>query len=175
MLRPPPLLKQSTLHQCAVRSAEGHTQVLTLFGAFAARAPTAAGRQMVGLGVHPRFAHLVLRAQELGVAELGCLLANLLSERDLVRAPPPGGNSSGSSGASRPGADLALRIAVLAGSGGCGRTLLVQISLRCATLCVCMCLMGSPAAVVKDCHQQSVGDCRWMCQLLCATQAYMHS
>ncbi|KAF6265234.1 ATP-dependent helicase HrpB [Scenedesmus sp. NREL 46B-D3] len=39
---------------------------------------TATGRRMAALPAHPRFAHVVLRAQQLGVVELGCLLAALL-------------------------------------------------------------------------------------------------
>ena len=49
---------------------------------------------------------MVLRAQQLAVPELGCLLAALLSERDLLRS------SSGSSGGS---ADLGSRLRVLLG------------------------------------------------------------
>uniref|UniRef100_A0A383V6U4 ATP-dependent helicase HrpB n=1 Tax=Tetradesmus obliquus TaxID=3088 RepID=A0A383V6U4_TETOB len=77
---------------------------------------TATGRRMAALPAHPRFAHMVLRAQQLGVAELGCLLAALLSERDLFR-----GSSSSSSGSraggdgTDPGADLTTRLKVLAG------------------------------------------------------------
>jgi HrpA-like RNA helicase len=70
---------------------------------------------MAALPAHPRFAHMVLRAQQLGVAELGCLLAALLSERDLFR----GSSSSGRGGSSGtdPGADLTTRLKVLAGAG----------------------------------------------------------
>ena len=54
---------------------------------------TALGREMAALGVHPRLAHLMLRARSLGHARLGCELAGLLSERDPVRgdrgAPDP--------------------------------------------------------------------------------------
>ena len=46
---------------------------------------TALGREMAALGVHPRLAHLLLRARELGHARLGCELAALLSERDPLR------------------------------------------------------------------------------------------
>ncbi|NDG74158.1 MAG: ATP-dependent helicase HrpB [Synechococcaceae bacterium WB8_1B_136] len=40
------------------------------------------GRAMASLGLHPRLAHLLLRARELGAGGLGCALAALLSERD---------------------------------------------------------------------------------------------
>jgi ATP-dependent helicase HrpB len=48
---------------------------------------TAIGRRMVALGIHPRLAHLLLRARELGLGELGCALAALLGERDVLRGP----------------------------------------------------------------------------------------
>ena len=43
---------------------------------------TTAGRTMAGLGLSPRLAHLLLRAQACGSLDLGCELAVLLSERD---------------------------------------------------------------------------------------------
>jgi ATP-dependent helicase HrpB len=43
---------------------------------------TPAGRRMAGLGLSPRLAHLLLRAQACGSLELGCELGVLLSERD---------------------------------------------------------------------------------------------
>jgi len=46
---------------------------------------TTLGREMAALGVHPRLAHLMLRARALGHARLGCELAGVLSERDPVR------------------------------------------------------------------------------------------
>lgn len=46
---------------------------------------TEEGRRMARLGVHPRFAHMVVQGQALGCAELACLLASLLSERDVLR------------------------------------------------------------------------------------------
>ncbi|GBF89428.1 ATP-dependent helicase [Raphidocelis subcapitata] len=70
-------------------------------------AVTAAGRAMARMGVHPRFAHLVLRAREMGCAELGCVVASLLSERDILRG----------SGGGPPSADIALRLSALAGEG----------------------------------------------------------
>jgi ATP-dependent helicase HrpB len=54
---------------------------------------TALGRAMAALGVHPRLAHMLLRARTLGLARLACELAGLLSERDPLRqaggAPDP--------------------------------------------------------------------------------------
>jgi len=49
---------------------------------------TAHGRAMARLGVHPRLAHMLLRARELGAVPLGAQLAALLSERDLLRSTP---------------------------------------------------------------------------------------
>jgi ATP-dependent helicase HrpB len=46
---------------------------------------SAHGRDMARLGVHPRLAHLLLRARDLGWERLGAQLAALLSERDLLR------------------------------------------------------------------------------------------
>lgn len=44
------------------------------------------GRQMARLSVHPRLAHMLLRASDLGCLTLAADLAALLSERDLLRA-----------------------------------------------------------------------------------------
>jgi ATP-dependent helicase HrpB len=46
---------------------------------------TAHGREMARLGVHPRLAHMLLRARELRRLPLAADLAALLSERDLLR------------------------------------------------------------------------------------------
>jgi ATP-dependent helicase HrpB len=47
--------------------------------------PNDRGRRMLALPLHPRLARLVLAAEAAGVADEGCLLAALLSERDLRR------------------------------------------------------------------------------------------
>ncbi|SFS75332.1 ATP-dependent helicase HrpB [Paenibacillus sp. BC26] len=47
--------------------------------------PTAHGREMAELGMHPRLAHMVLKAKKLGLGRLACELAALLSDRDLLR------------------------------------------------------------------------------------------
>ena len=49
---------------------------------------TALGREMAALGMHPRLAHMVLRARGLGLARLACEIAAVLSERDPVRCSP---------------------------------------------------------------------------------------
>jgi len=51
---------------------------------------TSQGRSMAKLPLHPRLARLLGRAQELGYPLLGCRLAALLSERDIIRRAPPG-------------------------------------------------------------------------------------
>ena len=47
---------------------------------------TPLGRDMAALGVHPRLAHMMLRARSLGLAQLGSRIAAVLSERDPLRA-----------------------------------------------------------------------------------------
>jgi len=47
--------------------------------------PTAHGRQLAGLGLAPRLAHLVVRGKEAGHGPTACALAALLTERDLLR------------------------------------------------------------------------------------------
>ncbi len=83
-------------------------------------AVTAQGRAMAGMGVHPRLAAMVQRgsAPPLSAPELSCVMASLLSERDVM---PRGGASSGGLGGSRGGtASVALRLAVLAAVAGAG-------------------------------------------------------
>jgi ATP-dependent helicase HrpB len=67
------------------------------------------GREMTRLGVHPRLAHMLLRARETGGLPLAADLAALLSERDLLR---------GTAGARD--ADIRGRIEALRGEGESG-------------------------------------------------------
>lgn len=69
---------------------------------------TAHGKAMAGLGVHPRLAHLVLRAKDLGRTRLACRIAALIGERDILR------------GGGRRDADLRTRLEYLdeRGRGG---------------------------------------------------------
>ncbi len=46
------------------------------------------GREMAALGVHPRLAHMLLRALQFGALRMAADLAALLSERDLLRGAP---------------------------------------------------------------------------------------
>jgi ATP-dependent helicase HrpB len=62
---------------------------------------TAMGTAMAGIPVHPRLAHMMLRGAALGLDQVACALAALLSDRDFMRGR---------------GADLRLRIdAILRG------------------------------------------------------------
>lgn len=63
---------------------------------------TSGGRDMARLGVHPRLAHLLLRARDRGWERLGAELAALLSERDLLRG-----------GAAADDADIRTRIELM--------------------------------------------------------------
>ena len=62
------------------------------------------GRAMARIGTHPRLAHMLIRAQKMGVARLACDLASIVSERDLLRA-----------GVGSRDADIRLRLDVLRG------------------------------------------------------------
>ncbi len=64
-------------------------------------AVTPHGRKMAESGLHPRLAHMVIKAIPLGFGGLACELAALLSERDIFR------------GAGMADADLRLRISAL--------------------------------------------------------------
>lgn len=46
---------------------------------------TAHGKAMLALGTHPRLAHMMIRSLDWGLARGACLLAALLSERDIFR------------------------------------------------------------------------------------------
>ena len=85
----------------AMRAA---TELLTALGAIdAAGLPTEIGRRMLGLPVHPRLARMLVAEP----SPLGCALAVLIDERDVLRGRPD----------DLP-ADLSLRLLVLAGRGG---------------------------------------------------------
>lgn len=65
--------------------------LLTRLGALdAAGRITAHGREIAGVAVHPRLAHMLLRARALGELPLAANLAALLSERDLLRGSAGG-------------------------------------------------------------------------------------
>ncbi len=66
--------------------------------------PSAHGRRLAGLPLHPRLAHLLLTAQADGHATIGAEIAALLADRDVLLTDRD-----------RPDADLAARLAVLRG------------------------------------------------------------
>jgi ATP-dependent helicase HrpB len=62
------------------------------------------GRRLTRFALHPRLAHMVVRARELGAGEAACELAALLSERDMLRLQE-----------GQADADLGLRLDLLRG------------------------------------------------------------
>ncbi len=73
--------------------------------------PTALGRRMASLPVHPRLAHMLLAARNLGAVRLAVQLAALLSERDLLRR----GAGRGQPARAPHDPDLRTRLALLRG------------------------------------------------------------
>lgn len=67
---------------------------------------TTHGRAMAEFGVHPRLAHMLLRAKAVGAGATACIIAALVEERDILRRDPV-----------RREADLRLRVAIVAGEG----------------------------------------------------------
>lgn len=66
---------------------------------------TAHGKAMADLPLHPRLAHMVIRAHAQGLGGLACALAALLGERDIARVPRHAGRD----------ADLRWRLEIVAG------------------------------------------------------------
>ncbi|MHC8323835.1 ATP-dependent helicase HrpB [Pseudomonas sp. GB2N2] len=75
--------------------------LLDRLGALDGEALTRHGQAMAELPAHPRIAHLLLRGQALGLAEMACDVAALLGERDILRGA---------------GADLHSRLVLLSGA-----------------------------------------------------------
>lgn len=59
--------------------------LLTRLGALDSGRITPHGQAMAGLAAHPRLAHMLLKARAVGLDALGCGIAALLSERDILR------------------------------------------------------------------------------------------
>ncbi|MGB6212191.1 ATP-dependent helicase HrpB [Pseudomonas mandelii] len=74
--------------------------LLDRLGALDGDALTRHGQAMAELPAHPRIAHLLLRGQALGLADMACDVAALLGERDILRGA---------------GADLHSRLVLLSG------------------------------------------------------------
>ena len=68
---------------------------------------TTRGREVAGLGLHPRLGTMLLRAQERGLGRLACEVAAILGDRDLIRARGRAAD-----------ADLAHRVELLRGQRG---------------------------------------------------------
>ena len=80
-------------------------RLLVRLGAFDESASiTAHGRRLVDLTLHPRLAHMILKAMPLGQGGQACDLAALLSERDILQGPAGWRNS-----------DLRIRLEALRG------------------------------------------------------------
>lgn len=81
-------------------------ELLAELGAVGATgAITAHGRAMNRLAMHPRLAHMVLRARDLGLGGLACDVAAILSEKDVLRAERGGRDG-----------DIRLRLEALRGA-----------------------------------------------------------
>jgi ATP-dependent helicase HrpB len=64
-------------------------QLLVGLGALDDRgAITAHGRRLAEMAVHPRLAHMIVKAMSMGQGEPACEVAALLGERDLLHGPP---------------------------------------------------------------------------------------
>ena len=74
--------------------------LLERLGALEGGALTRHGQAMAELPAHPRIAHLLLRGQALGLADMACDVAALLGERDILRGA---------------GADLHSRLVLMSG------------------------------------------------------------
>ncbi|MBU1643508.1 ATP-dependent helicase HrpB, partial [bacterium] len=82
-------------------AVEHARKLLRELGALQGTKITGHGRAMLELGTHPRLAHMILKAFELGHGETACLIAALLSEKDIF------------SGSARHAADLSQRVTAL--------------------------------------------------------------
>ncbi|MCG8551948.1 MAG: ATP-dependent helicase HrpB, partial [Desulfobacterales bacterium] len=86
------------------RAVEAAKTLLASLGALDHEgAITAHGREMLTAGIHPRLAHMILRAKEMGHGFLGCCLCALVEEKDIA-APGHG----------RRDPDIVLRLEMLA-------------------------------------------------------------
>lgn len=73
---------------------------------------TGHGRRMAELGLHPRLAHMLLKAADLGLGRAACRLAALLEERDLFRGAAGAGEDN----------DIRSRLALLMGKESLSRS-----------------------------------------------------
>ena len=83
---------------------------------------TAHGRRLTRFALHPRLAHMVVRARELGAGEAACELAALLSERDLLRRQDgQAGRGPGAPARAAAGTSCGAPTWTGTRSGGCAR------------------------------------------------------
>ncbi|WP_345974941.1 ATP-dependent helicase HrpB [Sulfurimonas sp. HSL3-7] len=82
-------------------AVEHARELLRELGALEGNTITPHGRKILELGTHPRLAHMILKGSELGYGETGCLIAALLSEKEIF------------TGSARHSADLSLRVNAL--------------------------------------------------------------
>ncbi len=85
--------------------AQARTLLRQLEAIDAGNLATPHGRRMAELGVHPRLAHMMVRAEERSLGDLACDIAATLSERDILK-----GRASD--------ADLRHRVQLLRGESG---------------------------------------------------------
>lgn len=106
---------------------------------------TVHGKRMAEFGKHPRIAHMLVRASNIGLGGLGCELAALLGERDLLRY-----------GGSAPTADIRIRLDALRGNGahtvdeGARRRLLEEANLLKRELGIPK-GQGNPVSAMRNC------------------------
>ncbi|WP_320043978.1 ATP-dependent helicase HrpB [uncultured Desulfobacter sp.] len=70
------------------RAVEAAKKLLVSLGALDHEgAITAHGREMLTAGIHPRLAHMILRAKEMSHGFLGCCLCAVVEEKDIAGSP----------------------------------------------------------------------------------------
>lgn len=114
------------------------------------------GRRLLSAGVHPRLAHMILKADQMGQGRMACRLAALLGERDIFlgRFDP----------------DIRLRLEVLAslssgrflsrsskGGGGKNKTPLTQDSVTGFNESLARTILKNAAKIEKDLNINSTG------------------
>ena len=111
-------------------------KLLHRLGALDARGQvTANGRQMAGMGLHPRLAYMLCRGLQLGLGALACDLAALLNERDVLRFSTGGYD-----------ADIRLRLEALRGVASSGHYAALDCS---ADAAACRTVLAASALLKK--------------------------
>ncbi|MGB5966090.1 MAG: ATP-dependent helicase HrpB [Sulfurimonadaceae bacterium] len=85
----------------AASAVQHARELLRELGALQGTTITEHGKAMLALGTHPRLAHMILKASAIGYGDTACLIAALLSEKDIF------------TGSARHSSDLSLRIMAL--------------------------------------------------------------